>query len=126
MTFEEGIKDQPDGYYSNDAIFQAGAASRDAEFARLRAINSKLCEKSNWYVIHTARLEEERDQLRAQINVLREALEEIADPIKFMRARLEDGEQLNGVYAIQMAESGNYLREIAKRALAASAWQEVE
>lgn len=79
MTFEEWIKDQPDGYYSNDAIFQAGAASRDAEFARLRAINSKLCEKSNWYVIHTARLEEERDQLRAQINVLREALEEIGD-----------------------------------------------
>lgn len=75
MTFEEWIKDQPDGYYSNDAIFRAGAASRDAEFARLRAINSKLCEKSNWYVIHTARLEEERDQLRAQINVLREALE---------------------------------------------------
>lgn len=67
MTFEEWIKDQPDGYYSNDAIFQAGAASRDAEFARLRAINSKLCEKSNWYVIHTARLEEERDQLRAEL-----------------------------------------------------------
>jgi len=59
--------------------FQAGAASRDDEFARLRAINSKLCEKSNWYVIHTARLEEERDQLRAQINVLREALKEAVE-----------------------------------------------
>lgn len=79
MTFEEWIKDQPDGYYSNDAIFQAGAASRDAEFARLRAINSKLCEKSNWYVIHTARLEEERDQLRAQINVLRDAFQTFID-----------------------------------------------
>lgn len=75
MTFEEWIKDQPDGYYSNDAIFQAGAASRDAEFARLRAINSKLCEKSNWYVIHTARLEEERDQLREQVKMLRDVIE---------------------------------------------------
>jgi len=60
-----------------------------------------------------------KDARKAQSEVqrLRDALEEIADPIKFMRARLEDGEQLNGVYAIQMAESGNYLREIAKRAL---------
>jgi hypothetical protein len=66
------------------------------------------------------------DALRAENDRLRDALEEIADPIKFMRARLEDGEQLNGVYAIQMAESGNYLREIAKRALTASTEQEVE
>jgi len=65
-------------------------------------------------------------QDRGEVQRLRDALEEIADPIKFMRARLEDGEQLNGVYAIQMAESGNYLREIAKRALTASTEQEVE
>lgn len=63
---------------------------------------------------------------QGEVQRLREALEEIADPIKFMRARLEDGEQLNGVYAIQMAESGSYLREIAKRAIAASTGQEVE
>ena len=66
------------------------------------------------------------EALRAEVQRLRDALEEIADPIKFMRARLEDGEQLNGVYAIQMAESGNYLRDIAKRALTASTEQEVE
>ena len=64
-------------------------------------------------------------QDQGEVQRLREALEEIADPIKFMRARLEDGEQLNGVYAIQMAESGSYLREIAKRAIAASTGQEV-
>lgn len=63
-------------------------------------------------------------QGQKEVQRLREALEEIADPIKFMRARLEDGEQLNGVYAIQMAESGSYLREIAKRAIAASTGQE--
>ena len=52
--------------------FQAGAASRDAEVARLQDINSKLCQKSNRCITYTARLEEERDQLRAQINVLLE------------------------------------------------------
>lgn len=61
----------------------------------------------------------QRAHAQEEAQRLRDALEEIADPIKFMRARLEDGEQLNGVYAIQMAESGNYLREIAKRAIAA-------
>ena len=68
----------------------------------------------------------EAAQDQGEVQRLREALEEIADPIKFMRARLEDGEQLNGVYAIQMAESGSYLREIAKRAIAASTGQEVK
>ena len=57
--------------------FQAGAASRDAEVARLKtvpmryrrmAFNAQLQDE-------VARLEQENDQLRAQINVLREALE---------------------------------------------------
>ena len=45
--------------------FQSGAASRDAEIAKLQEINSKLCEKSNRCIIYLARLEEERDQLLA-------------------------------------------------------------
>ena len=57
--------------------FQAGAASRDAEIATLKtvpmryrrmAFNAQLQDE-------VARLEQENDQLRAQINVLREALE---------------------------------------------------
>lgn len=45
------------------------------------------------------------------------ALEEIVDPIKFMRERLEEGYRLNGSMAIQMADSANYLKEIARKAL---------
>ena len=57
--------------------FQSGAASRDAEVARLKtvpmryrrmAFNAQLQDE-------VARLEQENDQLRAQINMLREALE---------------------------------------------------
>lgn len=90
-----------------------------AENDRLRAERDAFRDSRNYLI------EEISDHL-SEIAELRDALEEIADPIKFMRARLEDGEQLNWVYAIQMAESGNYLREIAKRALAASTEQEVE
>ena len=44
--------------------FQAGAASRDAEIARLLEINSNICERSNRNITEIARLEKERDQLR--------------------------------------------------------------
>ena len=70
------------GSYYSDRVtfyagFAAGAASRDAEVARLKtvpmryrrmAFNAQLQDE-------VARLEQENDQLRAQINMLREALE---------------------------------------------------
>lgn len=45
------------------------------------------------------------------------ALEEINDPIRFMQERLEEGEQLNSMAAIQLAKDAEYLRDIAKAAL---------
>ena len=59
-----------------ELAFQAGAASRDAEVARLKtvpmryrrmAFNAQLQDE-------VTRLEQENDQLRAQINGLREAM----------------------------------------------------
>lgn len=52
------------------------------------------------------------------ITVLVEALEEIIYPIRYMQKRLEEGMQLNGLAAVQLAEDAEYLRDIAKRALA--------
>ncbi len=52
--------------------FQAGAASRDAEVAM-------WIERVNSWTRDCDRLADERDKLRAQINVLRESLEEIED-----------------------------------------------
>ena len=48
-----------------------------------------------------------------------QALEEISSPIRFMRERLEEGEQLNGVMAVQLAQDAEYLKGIAIAALAA-------
>ncbi len=45
------------------------------------------------------------------------ALEEIVSPIKFMQNRLQEGERLNGEYAIMLAKDANYLQSIAKKAL---------
>lgn len=45
------------------------------------------------------------------------ALEEIADPIRFMRERLQEGYTLDGGMAIQLSNSANYLKEIARKAL---------
>ena len=51
---------------------------------------------------------------------LEEALQEIADPLKFMRQRAEAaGDKLDGFVAVQLANDANYLRGIASKALSA-------
>lgn len=49
--------------------------------------------------------------------ILKKAIEEIIDPIGKMKSILEEGEQLNGLYANSLYNSANYLREIAVKAL---------
>jgi len=51
------------------------------------------------------------------IKGLREALERIANPIKWMQDNLQEGETINGVYANLLANDGNYLSGIASQAL---------
>ena len=46
-----------------------------------------------------------------------EALEEIIHPVRFMKERLEEGERLNGMVAVQLAKDAEYLRDIARKAL---------
>lgn len=52
-----------------------------------------------------------------------EALKEIADPIKFMRKRLKDGEHLNQ-YAILLSQDHNFLKSIANDVLKETALTE--
>jgi hypothetical protein len=53
---------------------------------------------------------------------LKNALEEIVDPIKFMQDRAKaEGMQLDGRVAVSLAENANYLQGIARKALAALA-----
>ncbi len=84
------------------------------------SIENKL---DNWIVgrhqeeIHGGRELLTHEKADERIGVLEEALKEIVSPIEYMRKRLEDGEQLNGQYAIALANDANYLRDIAKKAL---------
>lgn len=48
-----------------------------------------------------------------------DALEMIINPIEAMRRELQEGEQLNGMVAMQLASDPEYLRGVAKAALAA-------
>lgn len=56
----------------------------------------------------------------AQIVMLRDALNGIADPITAMRASLEEGQILDGQMAVRLSESHVYLKQKAKDALAAT------
>ena len=56
----------------------------------------------------------------AYADSLETALDEIANPIKYMNLRLKEGERLNGLFANSMSDSANYLKEIATEVLSAN------
>ena len=59
----------------------------------------------------------EYEALQAECVRLVTALEEIISPIPYMEKRLEEGERLNGLVAVQLAEDAEYLRDIAYKAV---------
>ena len=56
-------------------------------------------------------------ELLKQNEELREALKNIANPIAYMESRLQEGERLNGMMALQLGNSPEYLKGIAEQAL---------
>lgn len=53
----------------------------------------------------------------AEIKRLREGVERIIDPIKYMRDNLKPGERLDKAYAVMLSEDAGYLQQIAKQLL---------
>jgi hypothetical protein len=70
------------------------------------------------YVIGRMSLAEECKTLEAENERLREALEKIADPLKFiLDASKKEGMQVNVMAALHMSDSSGFLKEIAEKAL---------
>lgn len=66
----------------------------------------------------TSELQKKLYDMEGQLKALQEALDEIANPIKYMQIRAEkEGTQINGAMAIQLAKDPSYLKEIATKAL---------
>jgi hypothetical protein len=72
-------------------------------------------------IIRTAQLGDTTYVLASEANerikVLEDALNKIAYPIKYLQSNLKEGEQLNGVMALELADNSNWLKEIAREAL---------
>ena len=90
MTFDEWwegfVAEHDEWKYADSAAlrraaFQAGAASRDAEIARLKAIPARYRRMAFNAQLQdeVTRLEQENDQLRAHINMLRDAFQTFID-----------------------------------------------
>lgn len=58
-----------------------------------------------------------KNQAFDNCDILEKALDEVANPIKYMKLRLKEGERLNGLYANTLSNSAVYLKEIANKAL---------
>lgn len=52
-----------------------------------------------------------------EIDNIKLALKEIESPISFMQDRLQEGEKLNGMMAIELSKDHNYLKGIARKVL---------
>ncbi len=64
---------------------------------------------------------EERDKAQKETERLREALEQIAFPIKHLQQEAErEGAKLDGAMAIALSNDANWLKNIAKKALEGS------
>jgi len=70
------------------------------------------------------RVMSECDRLRAELAECIVALEKIANPISAMKRALPVGATLNGAMATTLSNDPNYLKEIAKAALAARKGEE--
>lgn len=58
-----------------------------------------------------------QDEKDARIKELEEALDEIINPIKYMRLRLKEGERLEGMMAVALSKDASHLQSIARKAL---------
>ena len=56
-------------------------------------------------------------ELLRQRDELKEALDRIADPIAYMERNLKEGERLDGMMAIHIANNPEYLKKIAEAAI---------
>lgn len=106
---------------------------KDAEFLAIRLANvaslvgypmpeatpEQISEIAGAILGSIAGILRKKQREEAGVSALVEALEEISDPIRFMQERLEEGESLNGMAAVQLAKDASYLRGIAIAALAA-------
>lgn len=97
---------------------------KDEEISRLKAdielANSGRSEYFRMFNEGLHKIESlisENAKLKAENDRLRGALSEIVSPISYMQNRLKEGEQLNGIYAVKLADDANYLRGIAANAI---------
>ncbi len=97
------------------AAWQAATAAERSENGQLRQL-----------LTHAGLIaaQEQHTALRAELAECIVALEKIANPISAMKRALPVGATLNGAMATTLSNDPNYLKEIAKAALAARKGEE--
>jgi chromosome segregation ATPase len=103
--------------FGRDPILRKMAKVCLAEIDRLQEENDQIEVSRARIARHCEYLTFENERLQEKAAHLREALDEIANPVAAMRRRLKEGEELNGQYAVMLSESSEHLKSIARKAL---------
>lgn len=106
-----GIELAVQEHFVEPDIYLVGICFMAAEFS-----NGLMCDLEEITVYPYDELEEQ--QPSPEVTKLVEALEGIINPIQFIQERLREGERLDGMVAVQLANDAEYLKGIAKAALA--------
>lgn len=107
-------RNQPSSLNKEELMIEYAKTVRD-EVERLESENlgtdSMGGFEFEWWVSKLSAKQREVDELR-------EALNKIAYPVKYLQAEAEkEGNQLNGIYAAQLSNDANWLKEIARQIL---------
>lgn len=81
----------------------------------LRVLSKEAVEGGS---VHVPRMGELAEIMADEIERLREVLQQIVDPIKFIRTKAEQaGLKINGMMASMLSNDANYLKELAEKGL---------
>lgn len=108
------VDDQEDEY--QDVV------ESDAFAIHMNAMTAEHLHSKSEIAVELARRDMKVESLERERDGLREALNEIANPIRYMRKTAEkEGSKLNSLMALELSNDPHYLKDIALKALAKGA-----
>ena len=114
----------PSGWNQNDYPLNGRTEITYPEFIKLFDEDTcPKCRTKDFENCHSIKCPMRKEELfeggegETSLQIALKALEDIVNPIGYMKSQLKDGESLNGHYAIMISDKPKFYQDIAKEAL---------
>lgn len=113
LAIEEVRQWGPSGSIAKPVYSQQTVDALLAEVERLRAINSGLCERSNFYLVDSARWQERAERAEAQAEALREAVNKVYAAIPALPIATETMDAATDAFILFCGSFSGVIRDAA-------------